>query len=59
MLSKITSENFDSFYDILNDSFPKNELRPKRNMQRTMSNEKYILLSFCEENRIIGGTAAK
>ena len=22
-----------------------------------MSNEKYILLSFCEENRIIGGTA--
>lgn len=57
MLNKITNENFDSFYDILTDSFPKNELRPKRNMQRTMSNEKYILLSFCEENRIIGGTA--
>lgn len=57
MLNKITSENFDIFYDILVDSFPKNELRPKRNMQRTMSNEKYILLSFCEENRIIGGTA--
>lgn len=57
MLSKITSENFDSFYDILFDSFPKNELRPKGNMQRTMENEKYILLSFCGENRMIGGTA--
>ena len=57
MLDKITSENFDIFYDILSYSFPKNELRPKRNMQRTMKNEKYVLLSYSEGNRIIGGTA--
>lgn len=57
MLNKITSEKFDAFYDILTDSFPKNELRPKGNMQRTMKNEKYILLSYSEGDRIIGGTA--
>ena len=57
MLNKITNENFDSFYDILTDSFPKNELRPKRNMQRTAKNEKYILLSYDRDDKIIGGTA--
>lgn len=50
MLKKITDKEFEKVYKILSDSFPKNELRPKGNMKRTMENKKYIVYSYGDKD---------
>lgn len=57
MLQRISPQDFEAVYEILFDSFPKNELRPRDIMKRTMENEKYIVYKFGEGESITGVTA--
>ena len=49
MLKRITKTELENVYEILSDSFPEKELRPKKNMLKAMENTKYIVYRYGEE----------
>ena len=59
MLKRLTNDGFDTVYNIMEHSFPKNEIRSKSGQYALLKNSEYSLFVREEEGEIIGFIAVR